>query len=232
MTGQGHRQRAKKKCSPLKPQNEARPTIFSRRQTHRQAEILSFPPRVRPPLNSYPIMFIHSLGGTKKKRVLQGTVVLHTQYAARVTIGCAMCGDGVVVFHDGSVIGGATFRTCRPLSRCSGFKGTSSRGRPNCLCSATAHSYSISVISAKGSLTLLSSAEEAFQLFAFSDVEDAYQSLASLSSSGFLRISANCLGLGMPPVRLFFVGNAAFVQFNCSCRCWVLPSGMLSCSCV
>ncbi len=55
--------------------------------THwRQADILSFPTRVRPPLNYYPIMFILSLGATKKKRVLQGTVVLRTQYPARVPL--------------------------------------------------------------------------------------------------------------------------------------------------
>ncbi len=53
--------------------------------THRRkADILSFPTRVRPPLNYYPITFIHSLGATTKKRVLQGTVVLCTQYPARV----------------------------------------------------------------------------------------------------------------------------------------------------
>ena len=76
----------KKKCSPQKRSADALSTIFSWSSTHRRiADILSFPPRARPPLNYYPITFIRSLGAKKKKRVLQGTVVLHTQYPATVT---------------------------------------------------------------------------------------------------------------------------------------------------
>jgi hypothetical protein len=76
----------KNKCSPQKRSADALPTIFSWSSTHRRiADILSFPPRARPPLNYYPITFIRSLGAKKNKRVLQGTVVLHTQYPARVT---------------------------------------------------------------------------------------------------------------------------------------------------
>ena len=56
--------------------------------THRQkADILSFPSRGRPPPTFYPITVFSSLGATKKNRVLQGTVVLHMQYPARVTKG-------------------------------------------------------------------------------------------------------------------------------------------------
>jgi hypothetical protein len=42
--------------------------LFLGQSTHRQkVDILSFPPRVRPPFNSYPITSIHSLGATKTK---------------------------------------------------------------------------------------------------------------------------------------------------------------------
>jgi hypothetical protein len=68
----------KKKCSPQKRSADALSTIFSWSSTHRRiADTLSFSPRARPPLNYYPITFIRSLG-TKKNRVLQGTVVLHS----------------------------------------------------------------------------------------------------------------------------------------------------------
>ncbi len=81
--------RQKQTCSPQKRSADALSTIFSWSSTHRRiADILSFPPRARPPLNYYPITFIRSLGAKKKKRVLQGTVVLHMQYPARVTTFC------------------------------------------------------------------------------------------------------------------------------------------------
>jgi hypothetical protein len=60
--------------------------LFLGQSTHRQkADILSFPSRGRPPPTFYPITVFSSLGATKKIRVLQGTVVLHMQYPARVT---------------------------------------------------------------------------------------------------------------------------------------------------
>jgi len=60
--------------------------LFLGQSTHRQkAEILSFPSRGRPPPTFHPITVFSSLGATKKNRVLQGTVVLHMQYPARVT---------------------------------------------------------------------------------------------------------------------------------------------------
>ena len=98
-TGQGHRQREKKKSSPLKTTDEALPTIFSRSSTRqRKAEILSFPTRVRPSLNYYPITFILSLGAKKKNRVLprycgtayavpcQGNHLYYSYYANKFTI--------------------------------------------------------------------------------------------------------------------------------------------------
>ena len=50
-----------------------------------------------------------------------------------------------------------TFRTWRPLARCSGFKGASISSRFINLCNVAAVSYSTSVISAKGSLSVIPS---------------------------------------------------------------------------
>ncbi len=60
--------------------------LFLGQSTHWQkADTLSFPSRGRPPPTFYPITLFPSLGAKKKIGYCRGTVVLHTQYPARVT---------------------------------------------------------------------------------------------------------------------------------------------------